>query len=62
MSLSARWRKSSRSGGDGGNCVELANVGLVRDSKHPTGPVLQADLTNLVNAIKDGQLDGQLDR
>ncbi|MBM0204731.1 DUF397 domain-containing protein [Micromonospora sp. STR1s_5] len=41
---SARWRKSIRSGPDGGNCVEVASnlPGLVavRDSKDPTGPVL----------------------
>ncbi|MEG3635604.1 DUF397 domain-containing protein [Micromonospora palythoicola] len=41
---SARWRKSTRSGPDGGNCVEVADnlPGLVavRDSKDPTGPVL----------------------
>ncbi|WFE46962.1 DUF397 domain-containing protein [Verrucosispora sp. WMMD1129] len=40
----ARWRKSTRSGPDGGNCVEVADnlPGLVavRDSKDPTGPVL----------------------
>ncbi|MGW5559527.1 DUF397 domain-containing protein [Micromonospora sp. NPDC003944] len=40
----ARWRKSIRSGPDGGNCVEVASnlPGLVavRDSKDPTGPVL----------------------
>ncbi|MGC4815212.1 DUF397 domain-containing protein [Micromonospora sp. DT228] len=40
----ARWRKSIRSGPDGGNCVEVADnlPGLVavRDSKDPTGPVL----------------------
>ncbi|MET7708896.1 DUF397 domain-containing protein [Micromonospora sp. NPDC005413] len=35
-STGARWRKSVRSGPDGGNCVEVA----VRDSKDPTGPVL----------------------
>ncbi|MBO4205649.1 DUF397 domain-containing protein [Micromonospora echinofusca] len=40
----ARWRKSTRSGDNGGNCVEVADnltgvVGL-RDSKDPTGPVL----------------------
>ncbi|MBP2325618.1 hypothetical protein JOF56_006003 [Kibdelosporangium banguiense] len=36
------WRKSSRSNG-GGNCVELAlsaEVGAVRDSKNPDGPML----------------------
>ncbi|MEE6259669.1 DUF397 domain-containing protein [Plantactinospora sonchi] len=40
----ARWRKSSRSSGNGGNCVEVADnlpdiVG-VRDSKDPYGPAL----------------------
>ncbi|MFG3641846.1 DUF397 domain-containing protein [Micromonospora sp. NPDC047762] len=40
----AQWRKSSRSNGSGGACVEVAGnlPGLVgvRDSKDPTGPVL----------------------
>ncbi|PZG14146.1 DUF397 domain-containing protein [Micromonospora craterilacus] len=40
----ARWRKSTRSGPDGGNCVEVADklpgVVAVRDSKDPAGPVL----------------------
>ncbi len=40
----ARWRKSTRSSGQGGNCVEVADnlPGLVavRDSKDPGGPVL----------------------
>ncbi|NJP31092.1 DUF397 domain-containing protein [Micromonospora thermarum] len=40
----ARWRKSSRSSGNGGNCVEVADnlpgVVAVRDSKDPTGPAL----------------------
>ncbi|PWR06564.1 DUF397 domain-containing protein [Micromonospora acroterricola] len=40
----ARWRKSSRSSGNGGNCVEVADnlPGLVavRDSKDPAGPAL----------------------
>ncbi|GAA3784424.1 DUF397 domain-containing protein [Micromonospora maritima] len=45
MDLSgARWRKSTRSGGNGGNCVEVAGnlpgVVGVRDSKDPAGPVL----------------------
>ncbi|MFD0854073.1 DUF397 domain-containing protein, partial [Actinomadura adrarensis] len=37
------WRKSARSGENGGNCVELAgaaSVVAVRDSKDPDGPVL----------------------
>ncbi|MFF0313058.1 DUF397 domain-containing protein [Micromonospora sp. NPDC005252] len=40
----ARWRKSSRSSGNGGNCVEVADnlpgVVRVRDSKDPSGPAL----------------------
>ncbi|MEU8155565.1 DUF397 domain-containing protein [Micromonospora sp. NPDC048986] len=40
----ARWRKSTRSNGSGGACVEVASnlPGLVavRDSKDPTGPLL----------------------
>ncbi|MFF9409808.1 DUF397 domain-containing protein [Streptomyces anandii] len=36
-----RWRRSSRSMGNGGNCVEVADDGhvvRVRDSKDPEGP------------------------
>ena len=45
MELSgARWRKSTRSSGNGGNCVEVADnlpgVVAVRDSKDPGGPAL----------------------
>jgi hypothetical protein len=40
----ARWRKSTRSNGAGGNCVEVADnltgVIAVRDSKDPSGPAL----------------------
>ncbi|MEO3744224.1 DUF397 domain-containing protein [Plantactinospora sp. B5E13] len=40
----ARWRKSSRSNGSGGQCVEVADnltgVVGVRDSKDPSGPAL----------------------
>ncbi|MFJ6196718.1 DUF397 domain-containing protein [Micromonospora sp. NPDC092111] len=40
----ARWRKSSRSSGNGGNCVEVADnlpgIVAVRDSKDPDGPAL----------------------
>ena len=40
----AQWRKSSYSGGSGGNCVEVATnlPGLVavRDSKNPAAPAL----------------------
>ncbi len=39
-----RWRKSSYSGGSGGNCVELADRDcrvLVRDTKNRAGAVLR---------------------
>jgi hypothetical protein len=40
----AHWRKSSRSGSNGGNCVEVADnlpgMVVVRDSKDKSGPVL----------------------
>ncbi|MBC6457609.1 DUF397 domain-containing protein [Actinomadura sp. HBU206391] len=39
----AVWRKSSRSGPNGGDCVEVATrlgVVAVRDSKNPDGPAL----------------------
>ncbi|MFI0444217.1 DUF397 domain-containing protein [Actinomadura sp. 6N118] len=44
MDLSdAKWRKSSQSTSQGGECVELAavpGVVAVRDSKDPEGPML----------------------
>ncbi|MGH3838185.1 MAG: DUF397 domain-containing protein [Pseudonocardiaceae bacterium] len=40
----AMWRKSSRSNGAGGDCVEVADLDsgyrAVRDSKDPGGPIL----------------------
>ncbi|MER7456682.1 DUF397 domain-containing protein [Micromonospora sp. NPDC126480] len=40
----AQWRKSTKSGNNGGACVEVAGnlpgVVGVRDSKDPTGPAL----------------------
>ncbi|TNH26824.1 DUF397 domain-containing protein [Micromonospora orduensis] len=40
----ARWRKSTKSGGNGGNCVEVADnlpgVVLVRDTKDRDGATL----------------------
>jgi hypothetical protein len=45
MDLSgAQWKKSSRSGNNGGQCVEVARnlpgIVAVRDSKNPSGPAL----------------------
>jgi Domain of unknown function (DUF397). len=41
--VDAEWKKSSYSGSEGGNCVEVAAVRgavAVRDSKDPSSPVL----------------------
>ncbi|GAA2619876.1 DUF397 domain-containing protein [Actinomadura fulvescens] len=57
MDLSnATWRKASRSGENGGNCVELAEVAgavvAVRDSKDPDGPVLLLTRAALRTAVQ----------
>lgn len=46
----ARWRASSFSGSEGGQCVQLHPDGAVRDSKNPDA-VLPVDLTSLVKAV-----------
>ncbi|MFF0365779.1 DUF397 domain-containing protein [Micromonospora sp. NPDC005087] len=55
----AVWRKSTRSGGNGGNCVEVATnipgVVAVRDSKDVTGPLLTftaQEWTDFIGAAK----------
>lgn len=51
-----RWRKSSRSGGTNGNCVELAHtLDAVRDSKNPAA-LLPVDVALLVAAVKADRL------
>jgi len=58
----ARWKKSSRSSGNG-QCVEMADVDgavAVRDSKDPTGSVLiftPAEWAAFVAGAKDGEFD-----
>jgi hypothetical protein len=56
MDLSnATWRKASRSGENGGDCIELADVAgvvAVRDSKDPDGPVLLLTRASLRTAIR----------
>jgi hypothetical protein len=52
---SLRWRKASRSQNTS-NCVELAHtLDRVRDSKNVAGPVLRADIRQLVGEIKAGR-------
>lgn len=58
------WRKSSYTGSNGGNCVEVAvlpGYGLaVRDSKDPGGPKLAftpAEWRTFTTALKTGALD-----
>lgn len=53
-----RWRKSSHSGGEGGNCVEVADtLCQLRDSKNPTGRLLRADVREFVSEVKSGRFD-----
>ncbi|MFC6882771.1 MULTISPECIES: DUF397 domain-containing protein [Actinomadura] len=51
------WRKSSRSGSNGGNCIELASSlcgrVAVRDSKDPQGPKLLVSRAALREAIQE---------
>jgi hypothetical protein len=54
------WRKSSRSSGNGGACVEVAAAGtvLVRDSKDPDGPCLAFGCTaweTFAGKVKGGE-------
>ncbi|HEX7658588.1 MAG TPA: DUF397 domain-containing protein [Pseudonocardiaceae bacterium] len=52
-----RWRKSSHSGGTQNACVELrGDLAAVRDSKNQAGPVLRADITALIRALKADQI------
>ena len=59
----AKWHKSTRSGPDSDNCVEVAFVGeaiAVRDSKNPAGPALiftTAEWDAFVGGAKDGEFD-----
>jgi uncharacterized protein DUF397 len=57
------WRKSSYTGSNGGNCVEVAvlpdNSLAVRDSKDPDGPKLtftRAEWRTFTTALKTGSL------
>jgi uncharacterized protein DUF397 len=65
MDLSkADWHKSSFSGSNGGNCVEVARdlpgIVAVRDSKDPCGPVLMFrpdEWQAFIVGARDGHFD-----
>ncbi|MGI8333024.1 DUF397 domain-containing protein [Actinomadura scrupuli] len=63
MSAPPSWRKSDRSGGSGGQCVEVAGLSqviAVRDSKDPEGTVLAFGRTafrTLAQEIRTGRYD-----
>ncbi|WP_255271194.1 DUF397 domain-containing protein [Actinomadura madurae] len=60
---SLRWRKSTKSGSEGGSCVEAAEVAsvvAVRDSTDPEGPRLvfgRAAFGALARDIRAGRYD-----
>ncbi|GHE28924.1 transcriptional regulator [Streptosporangium violaceochromogenes] len=60
----ATWIKSSYSGSNGGNCVEVATLSSghrgVRDSKDPAGPALvftPAEWNTFIRGIRGGEFD-----
>jgi hypothetical protein len=61
----AIWRKSSRSNGNGGGCVEVSDLPdggrLVRDTKdNGTGPILRftkSEWEAFIEGAKDGEFD-----
>ncbi|GLZ16263.1 hypothetical protein Acsp04_64980 [Actinomadura sp. NBRC 104425] len=61
--MAAQWRKSSHSGAEGGECVEVAGLApviAVRDSKDPNGPKLiisAADWRAFTRRVKDNEHD-----
>ncbi|WP_411146324.1 DUF397 domain-containing protein [Streptomyces sp. x-80] len=63
--LPVRWRKSSYSSTNGGECIEIgegiSGVVPVRDSKDPQGPVLTiapAAWSSFVSAVQSGEFTG----
>jgi len=60
----AVWHKSTRSGGNGGDCVEVAvnlpGIVAVRDTKDPDGAALvftHAEWLAFVGGVRDGEFD-----
>ncbi|WP_024758166.1 DUF397 domain-containing protein [Streptomyces exfoliatus] len=60
-----RWRKSSHSGPNGGDCIEVADLTAhvaVRDSKNPEGPAFRATpaaFAAFVTAAAEGRIGGR---
>ncbi len=63
MNQNTEWRKSTRSGSNGGQCVEVRRQDetiQVRDSKDPTGPILRFNAKEwaaFVGGAQDGEFD-----
>ncbi len=60
----AQWRKSRRSGPQGGNCVEVAHLAdgqvAIRNSRFPAGPALlftPAEWDAFLGGAKEGEFD-----
>lgn len=57
----AQWRKSTRSGGNGGDCIEVADnlpgVVAVRDSKDQSGPALTFEPRSWAAFVTDVKTD-----
>jgi hypothetical protein len=50
------WRKASRSGTTGGNCVEVAMLPcrvMIRDSKDPRGPIITVNASDWRSFLTD---------
>ncbi|MFD8975734.1 MULTISPECIES: DUF397 domain-containing protein [unclassified Streptomyces] len=60
-----RWRKSSHSGPNGGDCIEVADLTAhvaVRDSKNPEVPAFRATpaaFAAFVTAAAEGRIGGR---
>ena len=60
----AVWHKSTRSGGNGGDCVEVARnlpgIVAIRDTKDPGGPALifgHTEWDAFLAGVRDGEFD-----
>jgi hypothetical protein len=60
----AVWHKSTRSGGNGGDCVEVARnlpgIVAIRDTKDPGGAALvfgRAEWAAFLAGVRDGEFD-----